>query len=673
MSGAQPDPAVQPEPIPSTAGGTQPAPTLPIASRRRAFTRLAPLLGARWGWILLLLIAGLVNAAAGLVGPWAIGRLVDELPAGAGADVVWTAAIAVALAGVAMAVGTWVGAWALARVAMPAVADLRTEVVTAALTLDAPRIERAGTGDLVSRVADDSRTVSDGAAQVLPLVVESLLVVVVSAVGLTAVDWRLGLVGLVAVPMYWLTLRWYLPRSEPLYRAERAAIGRRAGRLLGGLTGARTLRAYRAEAVELDRIDASSAQARDLSIGVFRFLTRAFSRNNRAEAVVLSLLLVTGFWLVWTGASTAGAVTTAALVFHRLFNPIGALVGLFDQVQSAGASLTRMVGVIDAAAEAPTPAAATPAPADSAAEVPAAAVPPAAGQPADSAAAIASDVARPGVGLRLTDLWFTYDEDPDSTNHVLRGVDLTVAPGEVVAVVGTTGAGKSTLAKIAAGIARPTRGTAQLTITALSNAEGAAAPELTATDLTASELPLSGVTASHAHDLTALPAAQLRAHVVMVAQEVHTFVGTLRDNVALPAPDAPPAAVEQAMRTVGADWAFALPRGIDTVVGDGGHRLSPLQEQMLALARVVLADPELAILDEATAEAGSAGAHVLESAAAAALAGRGALVVAHRLSQAQAADRVLVLEDGLVVEQGPHAALVAAGGIYARLWEAWAG
>src|SRR5699024_6081744 len=191
------------------------AATLPIATRRRAFAHLAPHLRGRAGWIVLLVIAGLANAAAGLVGPWAIGRLVDALPAGSGADVVWTSAAAVAAAGIVMAVGTWAGAWALARVTMPAVGDLRTEVVTAALSLEAQRVERTGTGDLVSRVADDSRKVSEGAAQVLPLVVESLLVVVVSAVGLAVVDWRLGLVGLTALPMYWLTLRWYLPRSAP--------------------------------------------------------------------------------------------------------------------------------------------------------------------------------------------------------------------------------------------------------------------------------------------------------------------------------------------------------------------------------------------------------------------------------------------------------------------------
>ena len=586
--------------------------TLPIASRRRSFAHLGPLLRRRIGWIALLTVAGLANAGAGLVGPWAIGRLVDRLPAGAGPEEVWFCAVAVAVAGIVMALGTWIGGWALAHIAMPVVAGLRTEVVDSALSLESQRIEVTGTGDLVSRVADDSRKISEAAAQVLPLVVESLLVVIVSAAGLAAIDWRLGIVGLVALPMYWLTLRWYLPRSEPIYREERAAFGRRAGRLLGGLTGAATLRAYRAEAGELHRIDAASGQARDLSIDVFRFVTRAFGRNNRAEAVVLSLLLVAGFALVWFGESTAGAVTTAALVFHRLFNPIGALVGLFDQIQSAGASLTRMVGVIDEAKAAP-----------------------------QRSTAPAPD--RPS--LVLENLWFSYEADPDSDNHVLRGVSLRIDPGEHIAVVGTTGAGKTTLARIAAGLSAPGTGHAAL----------AGWPAASAGTV----------------ELTSVDESELRGHIAMVAQEVHTFSGTLRENVALPKPSADDAAVLAALDTVGAGWAHSLPKGLDTWIGEGGTRLSAVQEQTIALARLVLADPDFAILDEATAEAGSAGAHVLEASAESALTGRGALIVAHRLSQAEKADRILVMEHGQVIEEGAHDELVAAGGRYAALWEAW--
>src|SRR5699024_6788333 len=153
--------------------------------------------------------------------------------------------------------------------------------------------------------------------------------------------------------------------------------------------------------------------------------------------------------------------------------------------------------------------------------------------------------------------------------------------------------------------------------------------------------------------------------------EVHTFSGTLRENVALPKPSADAAAVLAALDTVGAGRAHSLPKGLDAWIGAGGSRLLAVQEQTLALARIVLADQACGILDEATAEAGSAGAHVLEASAESALTGRGGLIVAHRLSQAEKDERILVMEHGQVIEEGAHDELVAAGGRYAALWEAW--
>ncbi|MFE8914208.1 ABC transporter ATP-binding protein [Streptomyces globisporus] len=215
---------------------------------------------------------------------------------------------------------------------------------------------------------------------------------------------------------------------------------------------------------------------------------------------------------------------------------------------------------------------------------------------------------------------------------VLHEVSLALEPGEHVALVGTSGAGKSTLARIVAGVQQPTSGT----VTAPAGAGG--------------------------HP------------VVLVTQEVHVFTGTLAEDLRLARPDAADADLRTALATVHAlDWAEALPDGLATVVGEGGHRLDAARAQQLALARLVLADPALAVLDEATAEAGSAGARVLERSAEAALAGRTALIVAHRLTQAVAADRVVVLEAGRVVESGPHDELRDADGPYAALWRAWSG
>lgn len=592
-----------------------PTTTLPVASYRDSFRYLGAQLRGRAAPIAVVVLAGIVTGVAGLAGPWVIGGLVDELSADPVAAAVWRGAVIVGVAGIVLGLGTWIGRAALARVTEPAVTRLREDVMGSALELDSGTVEQTGTGDLVSRVADDSRKISESTEQILPLFLQSAIVVVVSGVGLAALDWRLALVGLVAVPMYYLTLAWYLPRSEPMYRAEREAFGRRAGRLLSGLSGRDTLRAFRRQDTELERIHSASAEARNLSVGVFRLLTSAVSRNNRAEAVVLSCILVAGFALVWFDESTAGAVTTAALVYHRLFNPIGAIVGLFDEMLSAGASLTRMVGVIQEAGRTQSP--------DDCSVAP-------------KTGATSGD----GAALVLAEVAFTYPaagDEVDAHEPVLRGIDLEVPPGTVVAVVGTTGSGKTTMAKIAAGVLAPTNGSARF-----------------------GEWPLADLTEP-----------ELRRHVCMVSQDVHTFVGTVRDNVIVAQPEAGATEVEGALRAVGADFAFSLPEGLDTEVGDGGYRLSPMEDQLLALARVQLADPQVVVLDEATAEAGSSGARALEAAAAKVLDGRAGLVVAHRLNQAYRADRILVMEHGRIVEQGTHDELVAAGSRYAELWEAW--
>ncbi|HET9420866.1 MAG TPA: ABC transporter ATP-binding protein [Nocardioides sp.] len=574
---------------------------LDTATAREAWGVGRGLLVRRRGALVLSGLAFCVVGLAQLVAPWLMGRTVDVvLTDGEVSTIAWYA-VAIAAAAVVVGVAGVAAQGMLARAAEPALAELREEVVERVLLLDHQRVEEAGVGDLVSRVGDDVRTIGRSLDAVVPTMIGSAVAVVFTVGGLVALDWRLGLAGLVAVPAYVLGLRWYLPRSTPYYRRERIAQGERAEALVTGLHSVETLRAYRLEEHQLGRIRDASWSAARITLDVWNLLTRFFARNNRAECLGLLSILVTGFLLVRDDAASVGQVTSAALFFHRLFNPVGALVVLFDEVQSAGASLTRLAGVV---------------------------LLPAPEEPAERSLPLGT--------LTVEGLTHEYDAGVP----VVHDVDLAIAPGERVALVGSTGAGKTTVGMIAAGLVTPTCGRVRLADRSF--------PDIGRT--------------------------QLRRHVALVSQDVHVFAGTIRDAVTLVAPEATDVDVEAALRTVLAwDWVRALAHGLDTRVGEHAHHLTATQAQQLALARVVLLDPRVVILDEATAEAGSAGAHDLERAALAVTEGRGALVIAHRLSQSATADRVLVMEQGRVVEQGTHAELVALGGRYAELWSAWSG
>ncbi|MFD4293420.1 ABC transporter ATP-binding protein [Rhodococcus sp. NPDC058505] len=574
---------------------------LPIATTRRCWSWLRGELGRRRRLTALTAAAGTVGAATTLVPIYAFGVLVDRVREQAGG----TAIVGVvAVITVAAIVGGLFAGWTsilISRLGEGMLAGLREDTVDRALTLPVATVERAGTGDLLSRVGDDVAVIGKAVADVVPSLVSAVLLVALSLVAMLGMDWRLGVAGAVALPLYGLALRWYLPRSGPVFAAERVAMGERAQALVATMSGARTVRAYGLEDRHLAEIDRASSRARDLATGVFALFTRLAGRGNRAEFVGLSVILVVGFVLVRDGHVTVGAATAAALLFHRLFNPIGMLMFTFDEVQSAGASLARLVGVVDI----PVPIRG------------------------------ASGAVPRSAELRLDGVRYSYDGERD----VVCGIDIRLAPGERVALVGATGAGKSTVAAIAAGSLAPTGGA----------------------------VTLGGVPVADLGD-------GLRERVVIVSQEVHVFAGPLIEDLRLARPSATTEQAEAALAAVGAlDWARALDRGLDTVVGEGGSLLTAAQAQQLALARLVLADPLVAVLDEATAEAGSAGARDLEAAAEAATRGRTTLIVAHRLTQAAAADRVLVLDRGVVIESGTHPDLVAAGGRYATLWTAWSG
>lgn len=570
---------------------SDPSRTMPIAGVGRVLAVVGQHMRGRWALLTLIVATLLCAAALGLVTPWGLGRMVDiatgDVSGGAGS--VWATGGIMLAAASGLAVFTGLGLAMVGQLMETVLARVRERMITAALKMPLGRVEAAGTGDLVSRATDDVSEVSIAIGRAVPALSTSAFATILTVAGLGVLDWRFLAVAVVTIPIYVFGLRRYLAAAPAVYAAERAAIASRAHQLLGAVRGIESVYAF-----GLTR--QLSVRIAEYSWAVVRWSMRAtiiqnklWGRLNFAEFLGMATILLIGFGLVDGGSLTVGATTTAMLLYMQLFGPIRAVLLVVDDLQSAAASLGRIVGVIEEADQYP-----------------------------GETTGRGSDAP-----VRAEGLTFGYRSD----RPVLHDVSLTVRPGEHVAVVGSSGAGKTTLAALIAGVHEPDSGFLEV-----------GAPR-----------------------------------VALVTQEVHVFSGTLAEDLRMAAPDATDAELRTALLVVHADdWVDALPAGLNTVVGAEGHELTPMRAQQLALARLVLMDPDLVILDEATAEAGSTGADALERGAEAALLGRSAVIVAHRLSQAARADRVLVLDRGRVVEEGTHDQLVQRGGRYAELWEAWA-
>ncbi|WP_157252856.1 ABC transporter ATP-binding protein [Nonomuraea typhae] len=566
---------------------------LPVADRQQVRRAALRLVRRDVPGFTATLLLNCLAAAAALVSPWLLGRIVDSIGAGGTVDLLAAIAVGAALAQLVLSrYAEKTGHRFSERVQE----RIRAELLDRVLALPAATVEHIRTGDLTARGTTDVAVVGSTLRDAAPEILVSSLQALFLIVAVFLADPVLGACGLIALAGIAAASRWYLRRARPAYLEEGAARSELAEHLAANAAGARTIEALGLQAKR------TRAAERVIERGRTAQLRTLFLRSVLWPSVEVSallppvLVLLLGGVLLDRGQVTLGAIVTCVLYLRQLGQPIETILIWLEQLQSSAASFARIEGL------------ATPARREVAAAAP------------------------QGDRIEAAGVHFAYEDD-----DVVSGVDLSVRPGERLAVVGPSGAGKSTLGKLLAGIDRPRLGT-----------------------VTVGSVPVAD-----------LSPARLREHVVLVTQEQHLFLGTVRDNLLLADPSAGDDRLDKALAAVGADWVASLDDELGSL--SSGAALGPDRVQQLALARVILADPHTVILDEATAMLDPRTARRAERSLAAVLEGRTVIAIAHRLHTARDADRVVVMDDGRVVEVGSHDDLVAAGGVYETLWRSWYG
>jgi ABC-type multidrug transport system fused ATPase/permease subunit len=576
---------------------------LPVADR--AAVRTYALHVARRQRRMLAAVVGLASLAtvAGLAGPRLLGEIVQDVQHGTTARHIDQLTGLLVLAICVQAVLSRYSYLAGKNFGETVLAELRESFIGSILDLPLSRIEQAGSGDLISRASRDVNALRQAAQQGIPAILGAGSSALLTFGALVLVSPELAAVTLITMPPMLVTVRWYLRYARDGYLATNATYSTMLENLAATVEGAAAIEALRLGQQRIRLSDADITRSWQAELRTLRLRLRLYPVTEASQLAPAGLMLLCGGYGYTRGWVSIAQVTAATLYVQQLATPVSTLLDWLDTIQTGAASLARLVGVARIPADRTVTGA----------------------RPDEADRRLAAD--RVGFGY-------------DGGREVLRDVDLTVAPGEHLAVVGPSGAGKSTLGRLLAGISAPGRG---------SVAVGGA-------------------------PLVELPLGDLRGEVALVTQEHHVFASTLRENVALARTDASDEEILAALAAVDASqWAAALPEGLDTLLGAGGIELSASQAQQLALARLVLADPRILVLDEATSLLDPRAARHLERSLAAVMRGRTVISIAHRLHTAHGADRVAVIEDGQVTELGAHHELIAADGAYARLWDSWHG
>ena len=483
-------------------------------------------------------------------------------------------------------------------------ADLRNRLFAHLQRLSLGFYERNRTGVIISRITNDVEALDQLVTDGVTSLVQNTLLLVGTAVVLFYLDWRLALATLVVVPLMGLATAWFRVRSNRAYRRVRERLGLVTATLAEDIAGMRVVQSFTREPRNQESFRGVNDRYREANYETVVLNGLYFPAVDFLSSVATAIVLGYGGSRLLDGDLTFGTLLAFMLYLSNFFDPVQQLSQLYNTFLSAIAALDKIIDVLDE-------------------------------EPEVNDRADAIELPRIDGRVRFDGVRFGYGNLPE----VLHGIDLDVPAGTTVALVGHTGAGKSTIAKLIARFYDPRE----------------------------------GVLSIDGHDLRTVSQHSLRRQLGIVPQEGFLFAGTVAENIAFALPEATREQVVAAATAVGAHaFVTELGQGYDTELGERGFRLSLGQRQLVAFARALLADPRILILDEATSSVDIGTERQIERALRRLLHGRTAFVIAHRLSTIRDADLIVVLEHGVVVEQGTHAELLARRGVYMSLYGDWA-